>query len=218
MTRIARGALLAILLVAFAAFGYGAKGYLDAARDAGDLRQRADLLIAQGRGGESLGPGRVAQVLRVQDPAFLTHSGVDFTTPGAGATTISQSVSKRLAFERFRPGLGKIRQTGYALGLERHLTKGQILALWLDTLEMGRGPQGWMTGFHTASMAIYERPPADLSQAEFLRLMAVVIAPASFDLSKNDPALADRAARLQRLITDQCAPTDHGDVWLQQCG
>ncbi|PCD76014.1 hypothetical protein CLN94_11020 [Pseudothioclava arenosa] len=36
---------------------------------------------------------------------------------------------------------------GYALGLERSLRKGLILALWLDALEMGRGPDGWMIGF-----------------------------------------------------------------------
>lgn len=74
----------------------------------------------------------------MEDPGFAEHDGVDFSTPGAGLTTITQSAAKRLAFETFRPGIGKIRQTGYAMGLESRLSKDQILALWLDTLEMGR--------------------------------------------------------------------------------
>lgn len=197
--------------------GYGVKGYLDADADAAALGERADALIARGLGGRDLGAERLRRLLQVEDPAFAEHAGVDFTTDGAGATTVSQSVSKRLAFERFRPGLGKIRQTGYALGLERNLTKDQILALWLDTLEMGRGPDGWMTGFDIASRAIYGRSPKDVSETEFLRLVAVVIAPASFDLQGDDPELDERVERIERLLAGRCAQAGHGDVWLEGC-
>ncbi|MGL4236764.1 transglycosylase domain-containing protein [Tabrizicola sp.] len=136
---------------------------------------------------------------------------------GAGATTISQSVSKRLAFEQFRPGIGKIRQTGYALGLEARLDKDQILALWLETVEMGRGPNGWMTGFFHASEELHQRPPNELSQEEFLRLVAVLVAPATFDLRREDAALAERLERIERLVAGNCAPKDHSDVWLEGC-
>ncbi len=206
------GALLLLLAVA-----YGAKGYFDALHDADGLRQRADRLIAAGLGGSDLGPGRLDILLKVQDPAFAEHAGVDFTTAGAGATTVTQSLSKRLAFDRFRPGIGKIRQTGYALGLERRLDKAQIMALWLDTLEMGRGPNGWMTGFYRASEAIFKRPPAALTEDEFLRLVAVLIAPANYDLRGENTALDDRVERIKRLVAAQCAPMDHGDVWLEGC-
>ncbi|MCF1503599.1 transglycosylase domain-containing protein [Afifella sp. H1R] len=143
---------------------------------------------------------------------------MDFSTPGAGLTTITQSAAKRLAFEEFHPGLGKIRQTGYALGMESRLSKEQILALWLETLEMGNGPDGWMAGFHSASSAIYGRPPAELTEAEFIRLVAVLIAPASYDLAGSDAKLDERVARIQRLVAGACAPSGFSDVWLQGCG
>ncbi len=209
------GIVIGLLLVAVLA--YGAKGYWDATSDADRLRAKADVLISQGRGGDALGAGHLAMLLKVQDPSFEKHSGVDFTTPGAGATTISQSLSKRLAFEKFQPGIGKIRQTGYALGLEQSLSKDQILALWLDTLEMGEGPDGWMIGLHTASAAIFGRPPAELSDAEFLRLIAVLIAPTSYRLTGSDAALDERAGRIERLVAGDCAPLDHDDVWLEGC-
>lgn len=190
---------------------------MDALSDADELRARANELITQGRGGGSLGANHLTILLAVEDPNFFEHSGVDFSTPGAGMTTITQSVSKRLAFDEFRPGFAKIRQTAYALGLENRLSKEQILALWLATLEMGNGPNGWMIGFHTASSLIYEKPPTELTDIEFIRLAAVLIAPASYDLTQNDTRLNERTMRIQRLLAGECAPASFRDVWLEGC-
>jgi len=204
-------AVLAVVLI------YGGKGYRDALLNSDTLRLRADRLIAQARGASSLGEDHLRILLKVEDPNFWQHPGVDFSSPGAGATTITQSASKRLAFKEFRPGFGKIRQTGYALGLERRLSKEQILALWLETLQMGNGPGGWMTGFHHASSAIFGRAPSELSKAEFIRLVAVLIAPAQYDLARHDAALDERVGRIERLVAGTCTPSGHGDVWLEGC-
>ncbi len=201
-----------LLLPILAAFCYVALGYWDAVRHSDVYAARADALIAQGSG-----PERLQQLLRVQDPGFLQHAGVDLTTTGAGQTTLTQSLSKRLGFKAFRPGIGKIRQTGFALGLETRLTKEQILTLFLDTVEMGQGPDGWMTGFFAASEQVYDRPPAGLSDREFVRLLAVLIAPGQFRLLTTDAALVERSARIERLLAGRCTPLDHGDVWLEGC-
>ncbi|MFV0514747.1 MAG: transglycosylase domain-containing protein [Jhaorihella sp.] len=217
MWRIIKYLCLVVLLLVAALAAYGGKGYLDAKLASEDLRSRANELIGEGRGGADLSAERLQWLLRVQDPAFRVHSGVDLSTIGAGATTISQSVSKRLAFEHFQPGIGKVRQTGYALGLEQNLTKDQILALWLDTVEMGPGPEGWMTGFFEASIEVYGALPSQITEQEFLRLVAVLIAPGAFDLLRTDQELAARVERIQRMIADECTPLDHGDVWLEGC-
>lgn len=217
MRRIFKYLSLVVALLVAALAAYGGKGFYDANLASEDLRSQANELIKVGRGGADLGAERLQWLLRVQDPAYRTHSGVDFSTVGAGATTISQSVSKRLAFEHFQPGIGKVRQTGYALGLEQNLTKDQILALWLDTVEMGRGPQGWMTGFFEASAEVFGAPPSQVAEKEFLSLVAVLIAPSSFDLLRTDEELAARVERIERMIADECAPLDHGDVWLEGC-
>jgi membrane carboxypeptidase/penicillin-binding protein PbpC len=209
------GFFLVLLIVAVAL--YGGKGYWDALSDSPQLRQRADDLIAQGRGGASLGAEHLAILLTVEDPNFADHAGVDFSSPGAGATTITQSVSKRLAFKKFHPGFRKIRQTGYAIGLENRLSKEQILALWLNTLEMGHGPGGWITGFHRASYDIYGRMPAELSNKEFTRLVAVLISPASYKLGESDTVLNERIRRIERLVAGACIPEGHSDVWLEGC-
>ncbi|MEL7452767.1 MAG: transglycosylase domain-containing protein, partial [Pseudomonadota bacterium] len=141
--------------------------WADAARDAPTLRTEAADIIAAGRGPGALGPGQLDLLLLVEDPAFYDHNGLDLTTPGAGMTSIPQSLAKRLAFDKFRPGISKLRQTAYAISLTRRLTREDILALALDKAEMGPGPEGWVTGFFQASEAFYGRSPAELKDREF---------------------------------------------------
>ncbi|WP_234902631.1 transglycosylase domain-containing protein [Agrobacterium larrymoorei] len=151
MMRILKYAGVAFALLLVGLFGYGAKGYWDALSDAEGLRARADAVIAQGRGGDSLGAAHRAILLAVEDPNFSTHSGVDFSTPGAGLTTITQSAAKRLAFEEFHPGIGKIRQTGYALGLERRLPRSRSLPCgWRRWKWAGGQMAGWSASIRQA--------------------------------------------------------------------
>ena len=218
MIRILKLLGIGVLAVIVALGLYGAKGWWDARGDADDLATRADGLIERGLCGGGLGETRLHWLLMVQDPGFFEHRGVDVTTPGAGLTTVTQSLAKRLAFEAFHPGLAKIRQTGYALGLEQRLTKQQIIALFLDTVPMGRGPDGWMTGFYTASQALFHAPASEISDDDFIGLLAVMIAPGRFDLGEPDDDLRIRIARIRRLVAGECAPADNGDVWLEGCG
>ena len=85
---------------------YAASGYYSASRDVAHLKQRARTLIDAGRGGDALGTKRIQLLLLLQDPNFYNHQGVDLKTAGAGLTTITQSLSKRLAFNNFNPGIG----------------------------------------------------------------------------------------------------------------
>ena len=218
MRRFLRRVLLVLVLLLLAFGGYGWLGYRDAMAAASEAAARADALIAAGQGGEALGLARRDMLLAVEDPAFDAHVGVDFTTPGAGITTITQSLAKRMGFDEYRPGLAKIRQTGYALGLERRLTKPQILALFLDTAEMGRGPDGdWITGFFAASEAHFGAGPAEIEEAAFLSLVAVLIAPGTLSISPPNPALTERLARIEALLAGVCVPSGHDDVWLEGC-
>lgn len=217
MKKLTRITAIALIACSLLGFGYGAIGYRDAVRHADDYAKQANLLIAEGRGPEALGTERLNQLIKVQDPGFWEHGGIDLTTEGAGLTTISQSLSKRLGFDAFRPGIGKIRQTGFAFGMERSLEKDQILALWLDTVEMGRGPDGWMIGFFQASNDVYNGPPIELTDGEFHRLIAVLIAPGEYRLHEEDKALEERVSRIGRLLAGECAPTGLRDVLLEGC-
>ena len=209
------GAVLMLTIVAL--FGYGAKGYYDAVQRGEELRARADELIASGKGPDSLGKERLRILLLVQDPGFYQHNGVDFSTPGAGLTTLAQSVSKRLAFDHFKPGIGKIRQTGFALGLNQVLGKKQLIALFLETVEMGKSNSGWVTGFHKASEVFFGKTVNEIADEEFYSLVAVLIAPGKLKLAKPDNSLETRVQRIAKLARGDCKPTSLTDVWLKGC-
>tara|TARA_R110000850_G_scaffold59458_2_gene137322 strand:- start:20 stop:766 length:747 start_codon:yes stop_codon:yes gene_type:complete len=210
--------VLVVIAAAMAALAlYGGKGWYDARRQGDELAQRAGQLIAQGRGGEDLGPGHLAVLVQVQDPGFYSHAGVDLETPGAGLTTISQSLAKRLAFEEFKPGIGKIRQTGYAIGLDQELTKQEQLALFLDTVEMGEINGEWVTGFFKASDAAFGTPPSGLDDRQFNQLVAVLIAPGRLKLQEPDALLEERVLRIGNLAAGRCKPENLSDVWLDGC-
>ncbi len=210
--------VFAILVVLLSlAFLYGAKGWYDARAEAEPLRARARALEVDGRGAESLSSERLAALIKVQDPSFFVHSGIDFSTHGAGLTTLTQSLSKRLAFSTFRPGMGKIRQTGYAIGLDSVLTKQEQIALFLDTVSMGNSRNGWVTGFHQASWVFFDASPNDISEQQFLSLIAVLIAPSRLKLSAPDQLLDERVRRIDLLIKNDCQPNGFNDVWLEGC-
>jgi len=217
MKRVASVFGLLVLASLVAALAYALEGYFSAGADASVLGRRADQLIAKHRGPNDLGPGRIDQLLLVEDPGFWTHRGADWTTPGTGLTTLTQSVSKHVGFENFRPGLRKIRLVGYAMGLESKLSKRQILALYLDTVWMGRGPNGSMVGLFNASEAVFRRPPSVLNQHQFLSLVAVPISPRRFNLVDPNTELNERTARIERLVARQCRPAGVRDVWLEGC-
>ena len=200
-----------------AVLAYGLHGYFSARADASALSLRADSLIAQRHGPKDLGPGRMEQLLLVEDPGFVSHNGTDWTTPGSGLTTLTQSLGKQVGFQRFRPGLQKIRLVGYAMGLESRLSKRQILALYLDTIWMGRGPRGPMVGFFNASETVFGRPPSALNQREFFSLVAVLISPRSLTLVAPNADLEERIARIERLVGKRCHPNGLRDVWLEGC-
>ena len=63
---------------------------------------------------EDFKPEWVDMLLRVDDPRFYHHPGVDMMTPGGGLTTITQGLVKAYFFNGFRPGflrINKIRQS-----------------------------------------------------------------------------------------------------------
>lgn len=211
--------IIVVLLIAAMSlvFVYGAKGWYDARQSADPLKAKAQALIGSDRGANSLTPDRLAVLLKVQDPGFYAHSGVDLTTSGAGLTTLTQSLSKRLAFKEFKPGIQKIRQSGYAIGLDSVLTKEEQIALFLDTVGMGNSRDGWVTGFHKASQTFFGAGPNDITIEQFYALVAVLIAPSRLKLNAPDQVLQERIQRIERLAENNCQPNAFDDVWLDGC-
>ncbi len=210
--------IILIIIVIFYAF----IGWYQARSDAQELQQIAQDMRDNGLSVEELGESedgenRAALIIRVEDPNFYEHGGYDLSTAGAGQTTITQSLAKNLAFDDFKPGYQKIRQTAYAIGLEGAMSKDDIFILFLNTVQMGRFPTGWIEGLHRAAKLQYRKDTAELTDDEFIELVAVMIAPGDLRLDRESAERDERVERIKRLLANECTPIDHGDVWLDGC-
>lgn len=156
-------------------------------------------------------PNLVAAVLSTEDKRFYRHLGVD---PLAmlraawinlrqgrivtGGSTITMQVA------RLNRGLSpgprtmerKVREIWWALLIERHNTKDEILAEYLN-----RAPCGNLTeGFPAAARLYLDKSVADLSVAESAFLAALPASPGALNPYKDPrPALARQAKILGRM-------------------
>ena len=157
--------------------------------------------------GAKLPPGfsreRIETLVKVQDPSFWTHGGVDWSAPLA--TTVAQSVVKKLYFADFKPGFGKIRQTLIAQFAVGALTsRNAQLAAFID-----------VNGFDFAARKWFGKPLAELDDEEFLALVATNNNPK--DYAPGTPANAERVRRIEKYLAGVCERRGLADVWLESC-
>lgn len=167
---------------------------------------------------EDLPEGWLDILLRVEDPAFREHSGIDLRSSGAGMTTITQALAKKYCFEEFRPGpLNKVKQSISALALDRYLTKEEQLILFLNVASLGPGRDGWIEGFPAAAREYYSKSFEDLTVREFTALVAMLVGPVKYHPVRGADALAGRVGRIERLLRGECEAAGLMDVYYEQC-
>lgn len=159
-------------------------------------------------------------LLRVDDPSFYQHHGVDSRTPGAGFTTITQGLAKILFFDDFHPGLfrwRKVKQTIIAVALNARISKDEQLMLFVNTVYLGNRDGHEVRGFSSASEEYFGKPFARISDDEYLQLVAMIVGPDEFNLAAHPDRNWERVQRIKRLLTGECAPVGVLDVEYANC-
>ncbi|MGH7566771.1 MAG: transglycosylase domain-containing protein [Gemmatimonadota bacterium] len=165
-----------------------------------------------------LPPGRIEDLLVVEDPAFRSHHGIDVCTPGAGWTTITQGLAKDLYFEEFRPGpIAKLQQSLAAIVLDARTSKDRQLRLFLGRAYLGETATGAVNGFAPAARVWFRKDIHRLDRREFLSLVAMVIGPNEYGIADHPQRNAERVARIERLLAGECRPTGWRDVTYGAC-
>ena len=167
-----------------------------------------------------VGKRRLAMLLRVEDPGFFRHRGVDFSSPGQGATTMTQGLVKRLYFDgQFKPGFAKIEQSLIArFVLDPAVAKRDQLEIFLNVASFGRIRGQPVIGFDAAAQTFYGRPLNRLTDREFLSLVAMLIGPNALDPIQHPAENAARVARIEKMLSGRCKPEGLGDVNYAACG
>ena len=191
---------------------------LEAYRTTPSVLEKVEILEEAGIRVEDLPKEWKAIILRVEDPGFYEHNGVDLSTPGAGLTTITQGLVKLHFFQSFSPGLrAKLKQTLCAIVLDRSLEKDRQLTLLLHTASFGPSNDGWVVGFPEAARAYFGKELLGLTRVEFISLVGMLIGPVAYHPMNKPEALADRVSGIEALIAGRCEPVGLRDVYYEGC-
>lgn len=156
-------------------------------------------------------------LIQVEDPSFFQHPGVDFTTPGQGWTTLTQGLVKRHFSGSLSGPWGKIRQSLFAVAIDRELTKEQQLQIFLETAYFGSLDGEELIGFQNASRALLQKPLLSLSRSQYIGLVAMLVGPNRFHPIARPGDFRDRVSRIEAVIAGRCEPLSWSDVYLDGC-
>ncbi|ALC14897.1 transglycosylase [Desulfuromonas soudanensis] len=149
-------------------------------------------------------------VIVAEDGNFYEHSGIDVPALKEalkydlkrkrlvrGASTITQQLAKNLYLSRDKSVLRKLRELVIALRMERELTKGRILELYLNVVELGP----LVYGFEHGARYHFDKPVHLLTPAESAFLAAMLPGPrVAFNPETRPVRVRQRAARLLNLL------------------
>jgi len=144
----------------------------------------------------------IEAVIATEDRRFFEHVGIDFIgvfralTVNArangvvqGGSSITQQLAKNLFLSNERTLTRKIKEAYLAVWLEGHLSKREILQLYLDRIYMGGGT----FGVQAAAQFYFGKSVRDVSLAEAAMLAGLFKAPEKYAPHVNLPAARARA-------------------------
>ena len=202
---------LAFLLVHLAAFFMPAPD-LHTVQTTIYLNEKGNV-IGEEKGAESrywvslddISPALIEATLLTEDKRFYEHHGLDYRRILAaitedikslslkeGASTLTQQYARNLFLTPEKKFSRKLKEAFYALRLEKHYSKDEILEGYLNTIYYGHGAYG----IEAASKYYFNQSAAKLSLAEAAMLAGIPKGPAYYS-PFND---AERAKKRQQYI------------------
>lgn len=158
-------------------------------------------------------PQFIRMLVAYEDQRFYEHSGIDvwalgraalqFVSNGrivSGASTLSMQVARLVEPRESRSFSAKLLQIMRAVQIERRLSKGEILDLYLTHAPYG----GNLEGVRAASLAYFDKEPKRLTVAEAALLVALPQLPEKRRPDRNPKAAeAARKRVLERIAVTE---------------
>ncbi len=166
-----------------------------------------------------LPPYLVKAIVATEDRRFYEHHGIDFRGIGRaawtnlkafrvveGGSTITQQVAKNLYLTTNRTYWRKAQEAIIALWLESHLSKDEILGLYLNRIYLGAGTYG----VEAASRYYFGKSARNISLAEAALLAGLPKSPNNYAPTSN----IDLAHRRANVVIERLVST--GDLTEQE--
>ncbi len=149
--------------------------------------------------------------IAAEDAEFFQHKGVDYRgilramfknfLAGRivqGGSTITQQVTKTFFLTPKRSLTRKLKEVAYAFGLERNLTKEEILTLYLNNIYLGNGAYG----VEAAADSYFNKRVEQLNLAEMAMIAGLVKAPSRYSPVNNLKKAKDRQGYVLTRMTE----------------
>jgi penicillin-binding protein 1B len=133
-------------------------------------------------------------VLSIEDERFYRHFGLDLISIGRaamrnllalrlveGGSTLTQQLAKNLFLSPKRSFSRKFQEIPTALSIERHLSKPQILELYLNEVYLGQEGAVAIHGMPEAASAFFGKKLEDLRIDEAATLAGIIKAPSVYN-------------------------------------
>ena len=159
-------------------------------------------------------PHLIQAVLTTEDRRFFQHVGIDIWGIGRalitnmkaggvvqGASTITQQLAKNLFLSPRRTITRKVQELFISILLELHLSKEEILTLYLNEIYLGQEGRSAIHGMEAASQSFFRKPASDLTMDEAALLAGMIKAPSTYNPRKHlSRALQRRNVVLNALL------------------
>lgn len=149
--------------------------------------------------------------IAAEDSEFFSHSGINYKgiiralfknlLAGRivqGGSTITQQVAKTFFLTPKKSFIRKLKEIAYAFGLERTLTKQEILTLYLNNIYLGNGAYG----VEAASESYFNKRVEQLNLAEAAMLAGLVKAPSRYSPITNFKRAKERQVYVLTRMVD----------------
>ena len=161
---------------------------------------------------ENLPQHLIRAFVSAEDGSFFEHSGINYKSifralianiqagrKVQGGSTITQQLARSLLLSRKKTYARKIQEAILALRMERHLSKEEILYLYLNQIYLGHGAYG----VGMASRIYFKKEVKDLTLAESTLLAGLPQAPSRFSPIINPKKAKNRQKYvLQRMFNE----------------
>ena len=154
-------------------------------------------------------------LVKIQDPTFFKHSGIEWPSP-LTTTTITQSLVKKLFFKKFTKGFKKIEQTLIArFVVNPNISKETQLAAFMSTAYFGENDGKQLLGFDQGAHSWFNKPLSELNDDEYLSLLAMLPGPNM--LKPNTVASRERLRRIKLVLNGECIYDHVSQIFLDKC-
>lgn len=149
-------------------------------------------------------------LLKVEDPNFYSHSGIDLTTKGGGLKTLTQNLAKKFYFKDFSSGVPLIKELLLAKFAVNPLVSKELqLDIYINIVYFGNN----IYGFPDAANFYFEKDFSQLTQEEYLALVASLVDPENFNPLDYPVRNKDRVAKIKEYLKGNYVPKSLMDIY-----